>query len=55
MSKARCKDCEWNYNGTCTFEGKRPCNYKCETCKHSGEMSIIGNCIKCRNFDRYER
>lgn len=27
---------------------------KCETCTHYGEKSVTGNCIKCRDFDRYE-
>ena len=27
----------------------------CNSCAHNGEWSCIGNCIKCRGFDRYER
>ena len=27
----------------------------CNSCLHNGEWSSIGNCIKCRGFDRYER
>lgn len=27
---------------------------QCETCIHNGEKSVTGNCIKCRDYDRYE-
>ena len=30
-------------------------NKAMEDCKHNGEKSVTGNCIKCRDFDRYER
>lgn len=30
-------------------------NNKCGNCIHYGETSVTGNCIKCIDFDRYER
>ena len=28
---------------------------RCGNCIHNGEKSVTGNCIKCKDFDRYER
>lgn len=31
LREEECKGCEWNYNGSCTFDGEKPCDVEQET------------------------